>query len=147
MKLTSQYIAGFIDGEAYLGIIRKSDTRSVLGHYYKVCIKIAQTEHAGEVLRLIKDRYGGNMSKTRVPKNRNQRPSIMLELTNGVRIKRVLDEVQPFLIVKAKQADILRKYIELPKQTKENRNKSDAMRERLYKDILVLNKRGLAETE
>ena len=147
MKLTSQYIAGFMDGEAYLGIIRKTDTRSPLGHYYKVCIKIAQTENSSLVLQLLKDRYGGNISKTRKPKNINQRPSVSLEMTNGIRIKRVLDEIQPFLIVKSQQAKILRKYINLPRQNKENRNKSDAMRSKLYRNILSLNKRGLAETE
>jgi hypothetical protein len=148
MKLTPQYIAGFIDGEGYLGIIRKTDkVRSTLGHYYKVCIKIAQTNDSNEILYLLKERYGGNISKTRVHKGKNQSPSDMIEFTNSVRIRRILDDIQPYLIVKSKQAEVLRSYIDLPKQTKTNRTQSDAMREELYKQIKVLNRRGLAETE
>jgi hypothetical protein len=147
MEITSSYIAGFMDGEAYFGVIRKNDTRCPLGHWYKVCIKIAQTEQSRIVLDKIKERYGGNISKTRAPKNPNQRPSIMLELTNGVRIRKVLDDIQPFLIVKSAQAEILRKFIDLPRQEKSNRIESDAMRSELYRKILRMNKRGLAETE
>lgn len=147
MELTPQYIAGFMDGEAYFGIIRKTDYRSFLGHFYKACIKIAQVESSSFILQLLKNRYGGNISKTRKYKNPNQRPSIMLEITNGIRIKKVLDEIQPFLIVKSKQADILRKFINLPKQNEVNRLEVDAMRSELYRKILSLNKRGLAETE
>jgi len=147
MKLTPQYIAGFIDGEGYLGIIKKRDTRSSLGHYYKVCIKIAQVEQHSKILFLLQEQYGGNMSKTRLPLNKNQRASLMLELTNCVRIKRILDDIQPYLIVKSEPAKLLRKYVEMPKQTPTNRTKINAMREDLYKQILSLNKRGLAETE
>lgn len=147
MKLTKQYIAGFVDGEGYLGIIRKTDKRMPLGHWYKPCLKIAQSEHASEILYLIKDRYGGNISKTRIHKNPNQKPSVMLEITNCVRIRRVLDDIQPFLLVKSGQAEILRQYISAPRQTPTNREKTDAMRSELYKQIRVLNHRGLAETE
>lgn len=147
MKLTPQYIAGFIDGEGYLGIIRKTDKHSTLGHYYKVCVKIAQVSKYAEVLYLLKEYYGGNISKTRQPKNTKHRPSDMIEFTNSVRIRRILDDIQPHLIVKSKQAEVLRKYISLPKQTNTNRIQSDAMREALYIEIKRLNKYGLAETE
>lgn len=141
-----------MDGEAYLGIIRKTSPICTLGYYYKPVIKIAQIEQSGLVLQLLKDRYGGNISKTRIHKNANQRPSIMLELMSGVRIKRVLDEIQPLLIGKSRQAEILRKFIELPNLrfgtfTKEQKLEIDAMKTTLYKSILALNKRGLAETE
>lgn len=69
----------------------------------------------------------------------------MLEFNDQIRIKKILDEVQPFLIGKSKQANILRECIELPRQTNENRLKLNAMRSRLYRDIRSMNKRGLAE--
>jgi hypothetical protein len=147
MKLTPQYIAGFIDGEGYLGIIKKSDKRSPLGHHYKVCIKIAQVTRSAEVLFLIKEIYGGNISKTRQPLNKKHRPSMTLEFTNCVRILRILDDLQPYLIVKSEQAKILREYVNMQKQTPTNRNETDAMREALYNKIRGLNNRGLAETE
>jgi len=152
MKLSKEYIAGFIDGEAYLGIIRKTSTRCTLGYYYKPVIKIAQTEHAGLVLQLIKQKYGGNISKTRIPINANQRPSITLELTSGVRVNKVLEDVKNLLVVKLKQSEILRKFIKLPsmakgKHSKDERLQIDAIKTKLYKEMLVLNKRGVAETE
>ena len=151
MNITKQYIAGFIDGEGYLGIIRKTNTKCTQGYYYKPVIKIAQTETASEILRLIKDRYGGNISKTREHKGLNQRGSVMLELTSGVRVKRVLDDIQPSLFVKSRQAEILRKFIKLPRVinsfSKDKKLKIDAIKTDLYRNIMVLNKRGLAETE
>jgi hypothetical protein len=147
MKLTPQYIAGFIDGEGYLGIIKKSDKRSTLGHYFKVCIKIAQVEQHAKILYLLKERYGGNISKSRFPKNKNQRTSLMIEFTNGIRILKILDDIQPYLIVKSEQAKLLREFVESPKQTKTNRNIINAMREDLYLKNKGLNKKGLAETE
>lgn len=145
MEITPQYIAGFMDGEAYFGIIRKTDPRCPLGYYYKVCIKIAQTERSSFVLQLLKDRYGGNISKTRIHKELNQQPSKMIEFSNQIRIKRILDDVQPFLIGKSKKAEILRKCINLPRQTPTNRLELNAMRSELYRNIKSMNKRGLAE--
>ena len=71
----------------------------------------------------------------------------MIEFNNQIRIKKILDDIQPFLIVKSKQAEILRKCISLPRQCGKNRLELDAMRSQLYNDIRSMNKRGLAETK
>ncbi len=143
-----------MDGEAYFGIIKKTSPVNTLGYYFKPVIKIAQTESSRSILDSLKERYQANMSKTRVHKNPNQRPSLMIEVSHRKKIQKILDEVEPYLIVKKSQAKILRSYLNLPDAPcgiKDHHNKArlrlDAKKQILYNSIRLLNKRGLAETE
>lgn len=147
MKLSPKYVAGFIDGEGYLGIICKINQRSsTLGYYYTPVIKITQTESANEILYLIKNKYGGNLTKSGVQTKR--RKFLTLEFRGSKRVRKLLKDIQPYLIVKSKQADILAKYLKLKTRiTEQNRLIIDATRTKLYQQILTLNKRGLAETK
>jgi hypothetical protein len=152
--LSKEYCAGFIDGEGYLGIIKKTSKVCRLGYYYKPVIKIAQSENNSHVLDILKEKYGGHISKTRIPKNPNQRPSRMLEISNRPLVKKLLNEIAPYLIVKKFQAKCLIDFINLPAWKTNKGSEYDKYRHKLgkkqsdlYKSIIRVNRRGLAETE
>lgn len=149
--MSKQYIAGFIDGEGYLGIVKRKRSD---GTFYRLNIKVAQSLKEKDAVYVffneLKDCYGGYISKTRNPINKNQNPSVMWEIVHQKRIKKFLDDIQPYLILKKEQAKILQKYISIPNLTNANNQVNRDIknqREELYLAIRKLNKRGLAETE
>ena len=152
MEITSQYIAGFIDGEAYLGIRRHTNKNCELGHHHHVVVKVAQLEKNKMPLVEMQQRYGGTISKPRMEGNR--RPAVMWELVNTKAVKAFLDDVEEYLIIKRPQAKLIREFIavgkittRLPDKIKEQREGIYKKRDKLYKESLRINRRGLAETE
>lgn len=152
MGITSQYIAGFVDGEGYLGIRKQTNKNCKLGYHHSLVVKVSQLEKCREPLDYMKEKYGGTISKPTMTGNR--RPVVAWELANTKAIKAFLDDVQEYLIVKKPQAQLLREFIAVGKITTRIPSKIDkardelyAKREPLYLKGLQINRRGLAETE
>jgi len=144
MNITKQYIAGFIDGEGYMGIIKKSSKACIAGYYYTPALKIAQVAKNDEVLRAIQKFIGYGHLEARTTKQFNASNSTSLEIRGMKRVIPILEKLYPYLIVKKKQAKTLMDFAKLPSGTY---NKSDKERTKLYEQIRFLNRRGLAETE
>jgi hypothetical protein len=150
--ITLDYIAGFIDGEGYIGVIKKSSKRSTLGHYYKPCVKIAQKESNRAILDILKSLYGGHISKTRQHDNTNT--SVMWEISNKPLVLKFLNDLNDKLILKNENLKLLLQLFELPTVTNsmsESNNKIridvDNQKQLIYERIREINKRGLAETK
>lgn len=155
MNINIDYIAGFIDGEGYIGLIKKSSKVCTLGYYYTPVLKITQVTQNDFVLKEIKKFMGyGNFSFDKRSVNPKQRNKSCLEIRGAKRVIPVIKKLFPHLIVKSKQAKLILDYEKLLKSTngmneehKKLRLEVDKKRTELYKKILFLNKRGLAETE
>jgi len=150
--ITKDYIAGFVDGEGYIGLIKKLAPNSTLGHRYKPCVKIAQKESCRHILDLLKSMYGGSISKSRQHGNKNS--SVMWEISNRPMVKKFLEDLKGKLILKDENLRLILKYIELPqvsnrkdKEYQEFRLKIDYEKQLIYERIKIINKRGLAETK
>jgi len=148
MKLTDQYIAGFIDGEGYLSILKLRRKSARGGIWYQPCIKISQREKDSEILCLIHARYKGTINKRRVYTD-NSLPSITLDIKNRKVIKEMLTNILPYLVVKKKQAELLLEFLALP-QVKTRRPEKlftiDDLKEKqsqLYEVARKLNQRGI----
>lgn len=157
MQLSKEYIAGFIDGEGYLGIIKKSTNRTSRGYYYCPVIKIAQVTKNDLVLKNIKEFIGyGNFSfdKKNVTSSNSAQKSA-LEFRGMKRVFPIVEKLYPYLIVKQKQAGILLEFQKLENPMKygktdlgkNERDRIDKQRESLYNQIRSLNARGLVETK
>lgn len=151
-EITYGYIAGFIDGEGYLGIRRHTHSKSVYGFHYQIVVKVAQIEINQEPLLEIQKLFGGHISKPRMEGNR--RPTVTWELSNTKLVSRFLKEIGHLLRIKKPQAQILQEYIaigkmttRIPEQMELQRPVLYQKREELYKKILKINHRGLAETK
>lgn len=146
------YIAGFVDGEGYIGLIKNSSKKGILGHYYKPCVKIAQKESNRIILDMLKSQYGGHISKSRQHDNTN--PSVMWEISNRPMVKLFLKDLKDKLILKKENLELILDFIELPTVTnsvsdenKKLRIDIDYQKQLIYERIKKINKRGLAETK
>lgn len=150
--ITNDYIAGFVDGEGYIGLIKKRSDKTVLGHFYKPCVKIAQKESNRKILEILKSKYGGTISKTRQHENTNS--SVMWEISNRPMVQKFLLDLKDKLYLKDENLRLILKYIDLPQVTNRRdkeyqrfRKEIDNKKEVIYNRIREINKRGLAETE
>jgi len=153
MKLSKQYIAGFIDGEGYLSILKLKRKTARNGYWFQPVIKVSQTQDHSYILQMIHCQYGGHFNKRRVYKD-NSKPTFTLDIKGEEKIRKLLDDILPYLIIKKPQAELILEYYNLGtvmKRNSEGIKKLDELQSKrsvLYKKARMLNKRGTAaETE
>lgn len=144
------YIAGFIDGEGYIGLTfqRKKETsqQSATPRYHPYII-IANNNSS--VLFYIKDIIGEGRIY-RLERNReNQLPGFQYKLTKMVTLEDLLLVLEPHLLIKRQQAKLLLKYISTRRSKRimsgvgsRGKTSFNKEEEQLHHKLLVLNKRG-----
>ncbi|HDO20099.1 MAG TPA: hypothetical protein ENG81_01050 [Candidatus Bathyarchaeota archaeon] len=149
MKISKQYIAGFVDGEGYFGLIKKSSKVCTRGYYYTPVLKIAQACKNDGVLRAIKEFIGYGNLEFRKSLKPNISDSSSLEFRGMKRVVPIIDKLLPYLIVKKKQAELLKEFskIKIGRTGYSYDIETDRKRTEIYHKVRFLNKRGLAETE
>lgn len=155
-KLTAAYIAGFVDGEGYIGITKDNSRRNYRRtDFYKAVVKVANTNK--EIIQWLKDSFGGTLYY-RKRDNDNWKNALCWTL-EGKNLIPFIDKIYPYLRVKKKQAEIVKKFRKTFKKGSYSYIKRDARnggtfvsttlnkdvvqhREALYKQIRELNKKG-----
>ena len=143
-RITRRYLAGLLDGEGYFGITAQNiKNRS----YFSPAIKMALTEKDAYLLKEVCSMLGGYIYK-RIFKNNNHNDAYCWEVKNHPQVKRVLDYVHPYLILKKGQADVLRKLAKT-KKNKFGKIEPEVLEKRrsLYALIRKLNSRGRPPAE
>ena len=162
MNITPEYIAGFVDGEGYFGLVRKMDSPSIkrkgrdnhYGYYYTPVLKISQVAKHDEVLQEICNFIGYGIF-WRSKKNHwekhgkfNQNPVVSLEFRGMKRVIPIAKKLFPYLIVKKQQAGLIIKLEETQVEINNaNREEINKVRTDIYNQLKILNQRGLAETK
>jgi hypothetical protein len=151
--ISKQYVAGFVDGEGYVGLMKSKSPNCKLGYRYVPCIKIAQTEDHMYVLLLIKEMYGGCLDKPRKHKG-NQRNSVMLSITNHIQVQNMINDIIKYSIVKNSQLYALKRFFEVGKINTRSKDKLSKTREEVYEKrekiyhaMRTMNRRGKAAAE
>lgn len=142
------YVAGLIDGEGSIGIYRLCLRKKWI--QYSARLKVSMTEKALQVLQTMKESFGGILHVFRQPTTTMAR-SYEWRL-HGNMVLACLKRIRPFLILKAKQADIvialLEKVESLPKRKNGTAIWDDSIRrmaESSKAEINRLNERGPAQ--
>ena len=154
MTISPEYIAGFIDGEGYFGLVKKARKDCIGGYHYTPVLKITQVTKHEKVLQEIcnfigygifwksKKNYWKRVGKV------NCSPITSLEFRGMKRVIPIAKQLEPYLIVKKEQARLLMKLEESQIEiTNKNREEIDSKRTEIYNQMRILNKRGLAETK
>ena len=145
-RITRRYLAGLLDGEGYFGITAINQAgRS----YFSPTIKMALTEKDAYILQEVREILGGYIYK-RVFKNNNHNNAYCWEVKNHPQVKKVLDYVCPYLILKKEQANVLKKLAKTISTKKRfGKIKPEVLRKRqcLYTLIRKLNSRGRPPAE
>ncbi len=111
--MNKAYLAGLVDGEGYFGLIpirKKESTNTTYQCVVKLCLAGLNAE---KVIKLIADNYKGHLYK----RNKNTatgKEVFSVEIKSKPRVKALLDDIQPYLLVKKEQAELMREYIDLP---------------------------------
>ena len=149
-RITRRYLAGILDGEGYISI---KPEYAIGRTHYKPVIKMALTDKTAYILFEIKDLLGGHIHK-RTFTNQKHNDAYCWEVQTFDAVKKVLDYVRPYLILKRKQADIVNELI----KTKSDTISADgtftkinpqvlAKRQRLYNLVRELNRQGRLPAE
>lgn len=143
MELSNAYVAGLFDGEGCFYIAKTKRAARTKGYFYQPQAIIAIREKY--ILEELQKKFGGSLVWHKL-KNPNAAQSFKWTLNAG-NLEKFLDAVQPYLILKKRQAELLREYFKF-KSTKEKKyaalsdsewNTLDDIRNRMC----ALNKKGV----
>ena len=150
------WLAGFIDGEGYIGITRqrKKETQkqaaSLLYHPYLI---IANSNF--NVLVFIKEYIeDGSIYEVQRKKfksyHNNEKPAFQYKLTKMDKLEALLNTLQPHLHLKQQQCNLLLDFITIRKNAKRVTGRGSRgstsfsnLEEEIYQKLLTLNKRGI----
>jgi len=148
-KLTAAYLAGLIDGEGYISILKNKKDTYKDGFRHQAVLKIVMTDK--EIIEWLYNGFGGLFEPRKGIGNRKD--SYCWVLKNNKNLIPFLLKVTPYLKVKRKQANILIEFNKTFGQYQIVKNKSGGVhkelsnqtreqRESLYHQIRELNKIG-----
>lgn len=104
MKISPEYLAGFLDGEGCIDCqIMYAKPPYEKRFYVRPRIRMAQTASGYKLLEALKAEFGGHVSKERIHGG-NQNPSRSWEILSKKGIVSMLELLEPLLIVKQEQA-------------------------------------------
>lgn len=146
-----QYLAGFIDGEGWIGIYKsKANGKQQKTDRFTLEVGIGQTLKGLDLFKVLEEQFEGRISFYQ-PKNGNAQPQCKFVIT-GDKARKLLIQIEPYLILKRTQAQIAIKFQEDKNLTNllNNSFRGKLMpveirdkREKVYLDMKILNKKGV----
>lgn len=103
-KLTAAYLAGFVDGEGYVGIMKTRNRQMVRGYEYRKVLKIASTDKG--IIDWLYQSFGGSTEKREWSESENNKPAYCWTLRYK-NLEPFLRKIYPFLKIKKRQVEIL----------------------------------------
>jgi hypothetical protein len=137
-KIQAAWAAGFIDGEGCFGIYPLRNSQMAHGTKHEVSIRVGQT--TVEPLEILSDLFGGAIHERRNSEP-NRKKLFQWKVVGPVKMAVVVETVLPYLVVKKRQAVVIRAFCDLPSENPIT-DSLFAKRQRLSDEIRVLNKRG-----
>lgn len=105
------YIAGIIDSDGYVGIVKNGETRrKKITFNFRPTITITQVQP--EAIGFIQEKIGGKFGINKQLKNSNWKNQYRWGLYNRKEIKEFLEKILPYLKIKKRQAEMVIKYCE-----------------------------------
>jgi hypothetical protein len=138
------YLAGFIDGEGTIGIIRARRRENKSGYRLQPYLSVANTDKPA--LEAIQAMCGnGRLVQQTNPVNANHKDGYSLRFSPN-QIRHLLPQLQPYLLIKAKQAGYVLEFLSVNRGGRhlkpEEQQKTDELRE----SVRALNARGVPLT-
>lgn len=101
-NMTTEYAAGFFDGEGSINIVRSKNSSNGRVHH-ALAVSVSQVRR--EPLDMLVEKYGGTVTTTRCQPDKNWRPAHRWNIRSQ-QAENFLRDIRPHLIVKAAEADI-----------------------------------------
>ena len=133
------YLAGIIDGEGCIRIgLQNKDGKP---YNYRPCVSVGMVEDA--VVKLLHKEFGGSLLTECVP---NLRPIYRWQLVKAPDVKKFLEALYDYLIIKQPQAALLLALVSNYPQSRRISEEELLRRQELYLRIKKLNAVGAAAT-
>jgi len=158
MNISEAYVAGFLDGEGYFGLMKRSGTNAKYfsktqnkiviykRHGFYPAMKVSQVKDDADILYRLQDMYGGHIHT----KNSydNHRGAVTLEIKGKKALKEFLPEIIPYLIVKKTQAELLLEFCQMDYAYRRKKDKTDWNRAlEIFDELKILKGKPVATTE
>lgn len=137
------YVAGFVDGEGTITIGRQRRDENRAGFRYIPILIAANTDLAG--LEAVRRMCGNGRVSLCTPSKRQAHKHLFRLTMAANQIRRVLPQIRPFLVIKAKQADLLTEFLDLIVSGRNCSPEDWQRQEDLRAEIRSMNHRGLTE--
>jgi hypothetical protein len=113
MKISNEYLAGLLDGEAYFGLIpRRGMENGYERKGYYPAVKMAFKNQDAEILLELHKLHGGFIHQRKA--YGTTQPSTQWEVKGKKALKDFLPKVIPYMILKKRQAELLQEFCEMP---------------------------------
>jgi len=103
--IDKRYIAGFIDGEGYISVVRHKDVRLKKGYTLFPIFRITNSNKVA--LLEINDFIKGKIKSNGLSKNPNHKEVYRIEVVELKRIRDIIREIKPYLIIKEPHATLM----------------------------------------
>lgn len=139
------YLAGFVDGEGTVGIVKAKRKENRFGYRLQPYFTIPNTDV--NVLVRIQEMCGnGRLVQQTNPANPHHKPGYALRFSPN-QIRHVLPQIRPYLIIKARQADYMFEFLAVNvggrNQSQEQQDKAHELRNA----VCALNAKGVATVQ
>lgn len=136
------YLAGIVDGEGTIQIIKQSNKGSV--PYHTAALYVTNSDM--RLLEWIQSRFGGNITKARQHVGKNWRPVYRIQIYGDLSLQ-VVKLIEPFLVLKREQAQLFIEFRDRIRQPGKGRPRALTSDERMIRAQLAeccqrLNLRG-----
>lgn len=131
------YIAGVWDGEGSIQLTRRR-RRSKTGKE-KLSLRVSVANTSEELVRWLRTRLGSVSIVVRQG-GTNKKPCYVVNLYRIPDIEKLLAQIRPYLIVKAKQADLLLRYCAIRRGANHGEHLAEELN--MVQELKVLNRRG-----
>ncbi len=137
------WAAGFIDGEGTITLKRYKSRYATRKIHYQPFVSLAQANHDGHYqgVEKLKEIFGGSLSRYKAVPPRKETLAWCVVSRDAVDC---LKKIRPYLIVKAKHADLLISYYETAGLRESYRvtDKELAKREKIWSQMRSMNQKG-----
>ena len=139
------YLAGIVDGEGTIQIIRQRNENNSKPLYVTGAIYI--TNSSIPLLDWIQSNFGGNRTKARSVVGKNWKPVYRVQFYGAV-AENLVETILPFLVIKQEQAKL---FLELRRRMKQYKHPLSAAERATREELAVacqqLNRRGIGQDD
>ena len=150
------YVAGVIDSDGYIGLVRRRENRrKQYTEQYVPIVKVTQAKP--QAVEFIKNHFGGNNGIIN-PQSDKRKPLYRWEFSSIEKTKNFLEIIEPYLKIKKKQAQLVIEFCSVREKAIQNKsvlrddqgkfrkgsskNTYTGIEKQLWKQVLRLNQTG-----
>lgn len=137
------WLAGIIDGEGTISIWRERRPKNRSGYRYRAVVEVYNTNR--DLIAAVLAMADGFTTVKYMPKPTDNHKQCFKVVWNRRAIPRLLEMIQPHLVAKRKQADIVLRFCEELENAPMRASQVHEILEGMWAEVKELNRRGIAK--